>query len=164
MAGPIVELRDVSKSFGKVFALKGINLAVDDREIVALVGDNGAGKSTLIKLISGVYRPDTGAIFVRGEPVGHWSAAKARSSGIETVYQDKALAEQQSVTRNIFMGREIAGFLGFLKLRQQRREAEGLMRRIGFTSRALSADSSVETLSGCESEGVAIAREMYFKD
>ena len=163
MAAPIVELRDVSKAFGKVYALRGIDLAVHDREIVALIGDNGAGKSTLIKLISGVHAPDSGAIYVRGEAVDRWTAARARQSGIETVYQDKALAEQQSLTRNVFMGREISGFLGFLKLKQQRAEAEALMRRIGFTSRVMSPDSPVSNLSGGEREGVAIARAMYFK-
>jgi simple sugar transport system ATP-binding protein len=162
MESPLVEFRDVSKSFGSVYALRGVSLTVRKGEIVALLGDNGAGKSTLIKILSGVHSPDTGEIFLRGKRVSHWSAAKARRSGIETVYQDKALAEQQSVVRNIFMGRERTNRLGFLKLREERDEAERLMRHIGFTSNVFSPDSPVGRLSGGEREGVAIARALYF--
>jgi simple sugar transport system ATP-binding protein len=163
MSAPIVELRNVSKSFGQGYALKDVSLAVQDNEIVALLGDNGAGKSTLIKLISGVHAPDSGEIYVHGKLVNKWSSARARLNGIETVYQDKALAEQQAVTRNLFMGRELTTHFGFLKLKQQRTEAEALMRRIGFTSKVMSADSPVATLSGGERQGVAIARALHFK-
>jgi len=160
---PILELRDVSKSFGAVYAVRDVNLRVYPREIVALVGDNGAGKSTLIKVISGVHAPDHGEVYVKGERVHNWSTAQARRRGIETVYQDKALAEQQTVMRNLFMGREEAGPFGWLRLGHQRAEAEALMRRIGFTSRLVSPDSVVATLSGGEREGVAIARAMFFR-
>jgi len=160
---PLLELRDVSKSFGPVFAVRNVDLRIYGGEILALVGDNGAGKSTLIKLISGVHEPDGGEILVRGRPVQHWDTATARRSGIETVYQDKALAEQQTVMRNLFMGREITGPLGVIRLRHERQEADALMRRIGFTSKLISPDSIVATLSGGEREGVAIARAMFFK-
>jgi simple sugar transport system ATP-binding protein len=163
MATPIVELRNVSKSFGGVYALQGVDLAIGEKEIVSLVGDNGAGKSTLIKTISGVHAPDKGEIYVKGAKVAGWSSAKARRMGIETVYQDKALAESQTVTRNIFMGREITTWLGFLNGKKQREEAEALMRRIGFTSRVMTADSVVTGLSGGERGGVAIARALLFK-
>jgi simple sugar transport system ATP-binding protein len=162
MDHPLLEFRDISKSFGSVYALRGVSLQVGRREVVALLGDNGAGKSTLIKILSGVHSPDSGEIYLRGERIRHWNAAKARRSGIETVYQDKALAEQQSVVRNIFMGRERTNRLGFLKLREERAEAERLMRRIGFTSSVFSPDSAVGRLSGGEREGVAIARALYF--
>jgi simple sugar transport system ATP-binding protein len=160
---PLLELRDVSKSFGAVYAVRDVNLTVHAGEIVALVGDNGAGKSTLIKIISGVHAPDGGEVYIKGQRVQHWSAAQARRSGIETVYQDKALAEQQTVMRNLFMGREEVGPLGWLRLGRQRAEAEALMRRLGFTSRLISPESVVATLSGGEREGVAIARAMFFK-
>jgi len=160
---PLLELRDVSKSFGPVFAVRNVDLRIHAGDIVALVGDNGAGKSTLIKLISGVHAPDGGEIYVRGRAVQHWNTATARRSGIETVYQDKALAEQQTVMRNLFMGREVTGPLGLIRLRRERVEAEALMRRIGFTSQLISPDSIVSTLSGGEREGVAIARAMFFK-
>jgi simple sugar transport system ATP-binding protein len=160
---PILELCNVSKSFGAVYAIRDVNLRVYAREIVALVGDNGAGKSTLIKIISGVHAPDRGEIYVKGQKVHNWSTSQARRSGIETVYQDKALAEQQTVMRNLFMGREESGPLGWLRLGHQRAEAQALMRRIGFTSRLVSPDSIVATLSGGEREGVAIARAMFFR-
>jgi simple sugar transport system ATP-binding protein len=160
---PLLELRNVSKSFGPVFAVRNVDLRIYPSEIVALVGDNGAGKSTLIKLVSGVHTPDGGEIYVRGRPVQHWDTATARRSGIETVYQDKALAEQQTVMRNLFMGREVTGPLGLIRLRRERAEAEALMRRIGFTSQLISPDSIVATLSGGEREGVAIARAMFFQ-
>src|SRR6266498_2768671 len=99
----VVELLDVSKSYSKVSALEHVNLRVGGCEIIGLIGDNGAGKSTLIKIISGIHRPDAGEIRVRGASVSSWSVAQARAAGIETVYQDRALAEQQTITRNIFM-------------------------------------------------------------
>jgi len=160
---PLLELRNVAKSFGPVFAVRNVDLSIYAGEIVALVGDNGAGKSTLIKLVSGVHAPDGGEIYVRGRPIKHWDTATARRSGIETVYQDKALAEQQTVMRNLFMGREVTGPLGLIRLRRERAEAVALMRRIGFTSQLISPDSIVATLSGGEREGVAIARAMFFK-
>jgi simple sugar transport system ATP-binding protein len=160
---PLLELRGVSKSFGAVYAVRDVSLRIYPAEIVALVGDNGAGKSTLIKIISGVHAPDAGEIFVKDEQIHHWSTAQARRKGIETVYQDKALAEQQTVMRNLFMGREETSLLGWLRLGRQRAEAEALMRRIGFTSRLVSPDSVVATLSGGEREGVAIARAMFFR-
>ena len=160
---PLLELRSVSKSFGPVFAVRDVDLRIYSGEIVALVGDNGAGKSTLIKLVSGVHTPDGGEIYVRGRAVQHWDTATARRSGIETVYQDKALAEQQTVMRNLFMGREVTGPLGLIRLRRERADAEALMRRIGFTSQLISPDSVVATLSGGEREGVAIARAMFFQ-
>jgi simple sugar transport system ATP-binding protein len=163
MAVPLVELRHVSKSFGSVYALRDINLALHEKEIVSLLGDNGAGKSTLTKIISGVHSPDEGELYIKGKKVVHWNAARARLMGIETVYQDKALAEHQNVTRNIFMGREITTWLGFINGRRQRQQAEALMRRIGFTSKVMSPNSVVSSLSGGEREGVAIARSMFFK-
>jgi simple sugar transport system ATP-binding protein len=160
---PIIELRNISKAYGSVSALSEVTLQVNDHEVVGLIGDNGAGKSTLIKIISGVHPADSGEIYVRGAPQKKWNVNIARKCGIETVYQDRALAEQQSITRNIFMGRERSGFLGFLNLKQETEQAEELMRNIGFTSRVFSPDSVVFTLSGGERQGVAIARALYFK-
>lgn len=159
-----LEMSNISKSFGNVSALDGVDFHIkSEPEIVALIGDNGAGKSTLIKIISGVHSPDSGEIRVRGEQVGGWSVARARFSGIETVYQDRALALQQTIARNIFMGRERTGFLGFVKNREQLAEADRLMRTIGFTSKVFDADSVVAKLSGGERQGVAIARVLYFQ-
>ena len=158
MPDALIELRDITKSYGNVFAIGGVSLHVDRGEVVGLLGDNGAGKSTLIKMLAGAIRPSSGTILARGKPVTGWSPARSRESGIETVFQDRALAVQQTIVRNIFMGREITGRLGFLDLARERREAERLMREIGFTSKVFSPDSIVGQLSGGERQGVAIAR------
>src|SRR5919201_6261167 len=109
MAERLIELRDITKSYGRVYALGGVDLSVDRGEVVGLIGDNGAGKSTLIKILSGVVKPTSGEILVRGKPVTGWSAARSREAGIETVFQDRALCVQQSIVRNIFMGGERQG-------------------------------------------------------
>lgn len=158
MAQHIIELKNITKSFGTVYALGGVSLYVDPGEIVGLLGDNGAGKSTLIKILAGVIKPTSGEIIINGERVSNWSPARSRAAGIETVFQDRALAVQQSIVRNIFMGRELAGPFGWLNLRKQVSEAERLMREIGFTSNVFSPNSIVGQLSGGERQGVAIAR------
>jgi simple sugar transport system ATP-binding protein len=163
MADRLIELRGVTKSFGRVFALGGVDLHVDRGEVVGLIGDNGAGKSTLIKILAGVVRPTAGEILVRGQPVSHWNGARSRDAGIETVFQDRALAVQQTIVRNIFMGREIQRWFGFLDIRKEIEEAERLMRDIGFTSRVFTPLSIVGQLSGGERQGVAIARAIYNK-
>jgi simple sugar transport system ATP-binding protein len=163
MDAPLVELRNVSKSFGKGFALRNVTFKIGQPELVALVGDNGAGKSTMIRIIAGVIAPSSGEIYVRGQKMDHWSATQARQMGIETVFQDRALAEQQTIARNIFMGREVVGPLGALRVGQEYREASRLMRAIGFKSKVFAPDSVVATLSGGEKQGVAIARALYFK-
>jgi simple sugar transport system ATP-binding protein len=161
MGERIIELKAIKKSYGQVYALGGVDLHVDKGEVVGLVGDNGAGKSTLIKILAGAVRPTSGDILVRGKRVANWNAAMSRSAGIETVFQDRALAVQQTITWNIFMGREITGPFGFLRVGRQRQEAERLMREIGFTSRVFGPDSIVGQLSGGERQGVAIARAIY---
>jgi simple sugar transport system ATP-binding protein len=157
----LIELRDITKSYGRVYALGGVNLTVEKGEVVGLIGDNGAGKSTLIKILAGVVRPTSGDIIVRGKPVSGWNAARSREAGIETVFQDRALAVQQTIVRNIFMGRELAGPFGWLKVRKEIGEAGRLMREIGFTSKVFTPQSIVGQLSGGERQGVAIARAIY---
>lgn len=158
-----LELRNITKSFGKVAAVNNVTLKVGQPEIIGLIGDNGAGKSTLIKIIAGVHPPNSGEIYIKGQKMDHWSVTKAREMGIETVYQDRALVVQQTIARNIFMGREKTGLLDFMKVKEQFAEADRLMRTIGFTSKVFSSDSIVATLSGGERQGVAIARALYFK-
>lgn len=161
---PIVELRDIHKSFGRVHVLRGVDMEVGRGEIVALVGDNGAGKSTLIKVITGVHKPSGGSLLINGEAVDLKSVQDARRRGIETVYQERALADQQALWRNIFAGRELTNWLGFMNIREQKREADRLLRtRMGFTSRAITVDSEVQGLSGGEKQGIAIARALHFE-
>jgi simple sugar transport system ATP-binding protein len=157
----LIELRDIKKSYGNVYALGGVNLHVDKGEVVGLLGDNGAGKSTLIKILAGAVRPTSGDIVVRGRLVKGWNAARSRESGIETVFQDRALAVQQSIVRNIFMGNEIANAFGFIDVEREVQEAGRLMREIGFTSKVFTPNSIVGQLSGGERQGVAIARAIY---
>ncbi len=161
--GPLLEMKGIQKSFGHVQVLRDINLEINSGEIVALIGDNGAGKSTLIKLITGVHTPTAGEIYFKGKSIGARDARSSRALGIECVYQERALAEQQELWRNVFAGHERTTFLGFLDLAGQRRETENLMRtRMGLTSSAITVDSEVGGLSGGERQGVAIARALYF--
>ena len=157
----IIELKNVTKRFGGITALNKASLYVEQGEVVGLIGDNGAGKSTLIKTLVGVYGPDEGEIIIRGNKVLKWTALKARESGIETVFQDRALCPQQSIVWNIFMGKELTYPFGFVREKEQISEANRLIREIGFTSKLIDAESPVGNLSGGERQGVAIARAIY---
>ena len=157
----IIELKNVTKRFGGITALNKASLYVEQGEVVGLIGDNGAGKSTLIKTLVGVYGPDEGEIIIRGNKVLNWTALKARESGIETVFQDRALCPQQSIVWNIFMGKELRYPFGFVREKEQVKEANRLIREIGFTSKLIDAESPVGNLSGGERQGVAIARAIY---
>jgi simple sugar transport system ATP-binding protein len=159
----IVNLVNVNKSYGNVYALEDINLEFYPGEIVSLVGDNGAGKSTLTKIISGTEGPDDkGQIMVDNRVVNNWSSAKARARGIETVYQNRALSEQQTIYDNVFLGREITNRFGFINRKKEIEETESLMRKIGYTSKVWTPFSSVNKLSGGERQGVAISRAILF--
>ena len=164
-APDLLRLTGISKTFGEVQALQGVDFRVGRNEIVGVLGDNGAGKSTLIKIITGYHRPDRGGeIVIDGRRVADLTVARARALGIETVYQEKALADKQSLWRNIFMGRELVTTLGLLDLGRMRRETRRLMsEEMGFTSAAVTPDTAVRTMSGGERQGVAIVRALYFQ-
>ena len=158
-----LELRNVSKFFGEVRALEDINFRLGRNEVVGLLGDNGAGKSTLIKIITGYHQPTSGEIYFDGQPVEHLTVPKARQLGLETVYQERALAELQTLWRNIFLGRELSNSWGFLDVNKMKEETHRLMTRsMGFTSSAVSPESKVGKFSGGEKQGVAIVRALYF--
>jgi len=160
----LLELESISKSFDGVRALDHVNLTVGSNEIVGLLGDNGAGKSTLIKIITGFHAPDHGAITWKGRRLEHVTVQHARELGIETVYQERALADQQSLWRNIFMGRERTRRLGLLDLPAMYAETRKLMHEfLRFTSQAITPESFVGSMSGGERQGVAIARALYFE-
>lgn len=161
----VIQLRNVSKTFGEVQALHDVNFAVHENEIVGLLGDNGAGKSTLTKIITGYHQPDAGGeLYWKGGKIDHLSVQKARDLGIEVVYQERALADKQSLWRNIFLGREISNKWGMLDIHKMRGETQKLMQTVmGFTSSAITADSMVRTFSGGERQGVAITRALYFE-
>ncbi len=159
-----LELRNVSKFFGEVRALENIDFHLGRNEIVGLLGDNGAGKSTLIKIITGYHQPTSGEIFFNGQKVENLTVPKARQLGVETVYQERALAEQQTLWRNIFLGRELCTSMGFLDIQKMKDETHRLMSQtMGFTSQAVSPDSRVGKYSGGEKQGVAIVRALFFE-
>ncbi|CAB5070178.1 unannotated protein [freshwater metagenome] len=162
---PVIALKNVSKTFGEVRSLSGIDLEIYPGEIVGLLGDNGAGKSTLVKTIMGFHKPDEGGeIWFKGEKISDWSVAKARALGIETIYQERALCEQQPIWRNMFMGREMINKFGKLDVKGMKREAARLMsEHMGFTSTAVHPDNTVLTMSGGEKQGVAITRALHFE-
>jgi simple sugar transport system ATP-binding protein len=162
---PFLQLRNVSKTFGEVAALRNVDFEVGANEIVGLLGDNGAGKSTLVKILTGYHQPDPGGKFyLKGQEVDHLTVARARDLGIEVVYQERALADKQSLWRNIFMGRELSNVWGKLDLHAMKSETRKLMTTLmGFTSAAVTPESVVKTFSGGERQGVAITRALYFK-
>ena len=163
MAEELLKLQNIYKNFGNVKVLKDVNININKGEVVALIGDNGAGKSTLIKIITGVHRPSSGKVFFKKNEVNIKSVSQSRKMGIEAVYQERALCDQQELWRNIFAGREITNSLGFLNVKKQRKEAEKILRDyIGFTSKAITVDSTIMGLSGGEKQGVAFGRSLYF--
>src|SRR5690554_1188499 len=161
----LVEMKNIYKYYGGIEALKGIDFKVGDNEVVGVLGDNGAGKSTLIKIITGLHPFDDGEMYIKGEKINpaKYSVKKAHELGIETVYQEQALAEKQSLWRNIFLGREMTNSLGFIKVKEQKEETNKITRELmGFTGIGANPDSNIKTLSGGEQQGVAIGRAMYF--
>ena len=161
----ILKMTNISKSFGEVQALHNVNFVVGRNEVVGLLGDNGAGKSTLIKIVTGYHQPTSGEIEFDGRKLKGITVAQARDElGIETVYQERALADQQTLWRNLFMGRELSNKAGFLDVARMRQETQRLMLgSMGFTSSAVTPDSVVSTFSGGEKQGVAITRALYFE-
>ncbi|MBN1453127.1 MAG: sugar ABC transporter ATP-binding protein [Anaerolineales bacterium] len=158
-----LELRNVSKYFGEVQALTGINFQLGRNEIVGLLGDNGAGKSTLIKIMTGYHQPTSGEIYFNGQKTDNLTVPKARQLGVETVYQERALAELQTLWRNIFLGRELKNKWGLLDINRMKQETYRLMNEsMGFTSSAVNPNSRVGSFSGGERQGVAIVRALYF--
>jgi simple sugar transport system ATP-binding protein len=158
---PIFEAREVTKRFGRVIALRGVSFNLRAGEVHAIVGDNGAGKSTLIKILSGVIQPTSGEILIDGSPVSLASPREARAHGIETVYQDLALANHLDASANLFLGREalmpgILGWLGFLDARTMRRRTSEELRHLKIDIPSVQAP--VLGMSGGQRQAVAVAR------
>ncbi len=161
---PLLRMEGICKKFGGVDVLKNVNIEIGKNEIVGLVGDNGAGKSTLIKIITGVHLPTSGDIYYKGEKISIHSVKKSRELGIETVYQERALADLQTIWQNMFVGREICNRAGFMKIKEQKAQTEKMMREhMGYTSKAITVNTEVEFLSGGEKQGIAISRALFFK-
>jgi simple sugar transport system ATP-binding protein len=164
MAEPLIRMENVNKFYGRVHALENVNLVVQEREIVGLLGDNGAGKSTLIKVLSGAVPSTSGDIYVRGRKVSIRSTTDAIANGIETIYQDSALVTQLSIARNLFLGREpIRGPKLFSRMDKavMNEVASALLKRVGITKN-IPPTTPISALSGGERQAVAIARAMHF--
>ena len=166
MSDVVFEAKGLTKRYGQVTALDGADFELRQGEILAVIGDNGAGKSTLIKALSGAIIPDAGEIRLDGQPVHFRSPIDARRAGIETVYQDLAVAPAMTIAENLYLGREIhrAGALGrWLRVIDKKRMLEGAIGhmqdlKIGIRSMT----QAVETLSGGQRQGVAVARSAAF--
>jgi simple sugar transport system ATP-binding protein len=159
---PLLEARGLVKHYGNVLALDGANFAAREGEVTALIGDNGAGKSTLVKALSGALRTDSGQILVAGSPVSMNSPVDARRHGIETVYQDLALAPDLDAASNLHLGREIYWFrpLRILNKPAMRRRAVEAFADLGVELKDVSAP--VITLSGGQRQSVAVARAVSY--
>jgi simple sugar transport system ATP-binding protein len=153
-----LEVRGVTKRFGALVVLRGIDLVLREGEVLGLVGDNGAGKSTLVKILSGFHQQDAGEVIVGGEPVRFHSVGDARAHGIETVYQDLALIPQLPVYLNLFLGHELTklGPIRFLDKREMRKLSRRYLDEIHV--RVPSVDAEAEQLSGGQRQAVAVAR------
>ena len=162
----VMEARGLVKRFGHITALDGADFELQRGEILGVIGDNGAGKSTLIKALSGALIPDEGELFLDGEAVRFHSPIDARRQGIETVYQELAVAPAMTITENLFLGREIhkRGLRGSLLrvLDKKRMNAEAMAQLRDLQIAIGSAKQPVETLSGGQRQGVAVARAAAF--
>jgi ABC-type sugar transport system ATPase subunit len=161
---PVVEMRNIKKSFAAVRALRGVDLILHQNEVLGLVGDNAAGKSTLMKVLSGAYLPDEGEIFIEGKNAHISDPLSARHLGIEMVYQDLALVNHLDVTANVFLGRETMssqlGLIGVMNQRHMEKETRRLLDRLKIDISSVRLD--VERLSGGQRQAVAIARTTAF--
>jgi ABC-type sugar transport system ATPase subunit len=163
-SAPVVEMRNIKKSFAAVQALRGIDLVLHHNEVLGLLGDNAAGKSTLMKVLSGAHIPDDGEILIDGEKVHITDPLHARRMGIEMVYQDLALANNLDVTANVFLGREVVGSqlgpVGVMNSHHMEQETQRLLQRLKIDIPSVRV--LVERLSGGQRQAVAIARATAF--
>ncbi len=150
----------IHKYYGKVHALKGINLEVEKGEVLGIIGDNGAGKSTLIKILSGVLQPTKGKLYWKGKETKIDSVKKAREMGIETVHQEGGLVKIQSIARNIFMGKNCPKDTGFVNYDEMNERSKSRLESLNLN---LDPETDVRFCSGGERQGVAIARALEFE-
>ncbi|MBL3584222.1 sugar ABC transporter ATP-binding protein [Rhodovulum sulfidophilum] len=157
---PLVEMKDISVSFGGIKAVDHVSVDLYPGEVVGLLGHNGAGKSTLIKCLSGAYRRDAGEILIEGRPATISNPRDARRYNIETIYQTLALADNLDAASNLFLGRELTTPLGLMNDAAMEAETRRIMARLNPNFRKFAAP--VSALSGGQRQSVAIARAVYF--
>jgi ABC-type sugar transport system ATPase subunit len=162
----VLEVKKLSKYFGGLKAIDGIDLKLYEKEIIAVVGDNGAGKSTLIKTISGVYRKTDGQIYINGKEVDITSTIDSRRNGIETVYQSEGALSSFDAPSNLFLGREklldnfLGRIFGIMNVRYMKKETEELLKKVGVSVKNISAD--VSDLSGGQRQSIVVGRAVYW--
>lgn len=156
----IIELRDITKSYGSFDALRGVDLDIEEGEVTCVLGDNGAGKSTLIKILAGLHEPTSGELLIDGSPVTFSSPRQAIDAGIATVYQTLAVVDELSVWRNFFLGQELTGAFGVLKQEEMKRICSEQLLEMGIDIPDVNVEA--ENLSGGQRQVVAIARAVYF--
>jgi simple sugar transport system ATP-binding protein len=165
MSESIIKCENLNKWYGSIQALKDVSIDIKKGEAVGLVGDNGAGKSTFIKILSGVHKQDSGNIYFNGNLVKIKNARDAMALGIETIFQDSALAPTLSIARNLFVGREPTKFkigsFGLMDRKKMAAESLEAIKKVELDLR--SGNEIVENLSGGERQGVVIARAIYFR-
>lgn len=163
MTDTLIRLEGIDKWYGPAQVLDGVDFSVDKGEIVGLLGDNGAGKSTLVKIMSGVEDYSAGRFFWEGKELSHPTRIETEELGLETIFQDSALVDQLSISRNIFMGREMTNALGMMKLNAMNKVTDDILDTVITIEGIRSPKQQVSTLSGGQKQAVAIARAVHFK-
>lgn len=154
-----VYLENISKSFGKLEALKNVSVKIERNKITSIVGDNGSGKSTLIKILSGSLKPSSGCIYIESKSYKYLTPKIAYENGISTVYQDLSLDNYRDAVRNIFLGKEITKFGFILDYKEMKKQTEHLLKRLDINIPYI--NTPVGYLSGGQRQSIAIARSMY---
>jgi simple sugar transport system ATP-binding protein len=163
MSEPLLELQGITKAFGPNIAVNDVSLSIGHSEIVGLLGDNGAGKSTLVRIMSGVTKASKGNWLWGGKPISNLNRSVTEGLGIETIFQDSALVDQMTITRNIFMGREITNGIGLMRMKRMDEIASQILDSVVTIEGIRSPRQLVGSLSGGQKQAVAIARAVHFK-
>lgn len=163
MTNELLRLDGVTKKYGPNTVLKDVSFTINKSEVVGLLGDNGAGKSTLVKIMSGVVPMTEGSYSWDGKTVSNVNRTETERLGVETIFQDSALVPQMSITRNIFMGREMTNSLGFMKIKEMDEIASEILDTVVTIEGIKSSKQLVQSLSGGQAQAVAIARAVHFK-
>lgn len=163
MSNALLRLDGITKKYGPNTVLNDVSFEIGKNEVVGLLGDNGAGKSTLVKIMSGVVPATSGDYYWDGTKVDHLNREETERLGVETIFQDSALVPQMTITRNIFMGREITNALGFMKMKEMDDIAASVLDSVVSIEGIKSPKQLVQSLSGGQAQAVAIARAVHFK-
>lgn len=162
MTNELLRLEKVSKQYGPNTVLNEVSFTINKNEVVGLLGDNGAGKSTLVKIMSGVVPMSSGEYFWAGNKVNNVNRAETEKLGVETIFQDSALVPQMTISRNIFMGREMTNKFGFMKIKEMDDIAAEVLDSVVTIEGIKSPKQLVQSLSGGQAQAVAIARAVHF--